>query len=66
MIGKLLGQKHIIDIISPDANDNIKLKNLFDFLFIITPIIPPKVVPNVPKNNPKSVVCKILFTIKTP
>ena len=41
--------KHIIAIISPDANDNIKLKNLFEFFFIIIPNIPPNVVPNVPE-----------------
>ena len=43
--------KHTIESISPDANDNIKLKNLLDVFFIDTPIIPPIVVPNVPKNN---------------
>ena len=45
--------KHIIDIISPDAKDNMKLRNLLDVIFNLTPIIPPKVVPKVPKNSPK-------------
>ena len=48
--------KHTIESISPDANDNIKLKNLFDVLLNDTPIIPPNVVPNVPKNKPSNVV----------
>ena len=51
-----ISSKHIIAVISPEANDNIKLKNLFDVLFNFTPIIPPKVVPNVPKNRPIKVV----------
>ena len=51
--------KQIIDIISPDANDNMKLKNLFDELLNFTPIIPPKVVPNVPKNSPSNVLFNI-------
>ena len=58
--------KHIIDIISPDANAKIKLKNLLEFFFIITPIIPPSVVPNVPKNKPRMVVFNISFINKTP
>lgn len=41
--------KHITDIIRPDANANIKLKNLLECFLITTPIIPPNVVPNVPK-----------------
>ena len=45
--------KHIIAVIKPDANDNMKLKNLFDVFLNVTPIIPPIVVPNVPKNNPE-------------
>ena len=57
--------KHIIAIIKPDAQDNIKLKNLLEFLFKNIPIIPPSVVPNVPKNKPTSVVFKI-SNIKTP
>lgn len=34
--------KHTIDIINPDANDNIKLKVLFDVLLNFKPIIPPQ------------------------
>lgn len=41
--------KHITAIINPDANDNIKLNNLFDAPLNFIPIIPPIVVPNVPK-----------------
>ena len=48
--------KHTIEIIRPDANDKMKLKNLFDVFLKATPISPPMVVPNVPKNNPISVV----------
>jgi len=48
--------KQIIAVISPAANCNIKLKNLFEFLFHVTPIIPPSVVPKVPKNKPINVV----------
>ena len=48
--------KHIIAVIKPDANDNIKLKNLFEVFLNVTPIIPPIVVPNVPKNKPINVV----------
>ena len=51
--------KHITAIISPEANDNMKLNNLLDVLFIIHPIIPPSVVPNVPKNNHSKVVLNI-------
>ena len=58
--------KHIIDIINPDANDNIKLKNLLEFFLIIIPSIPPIVVPNVPKNKPSNVVFKISFTAISP
>jgi hypothetical protein len=58
--------KLIIDIMSPDAIDNMKLKNLFDVFFIVTPIIPPIVVPNVPKNNPINVVCNKYAKIKAP
>lgn len=47
--------KHTIASINPDANDNIKLKNLFDGFFTNSPIIPPIVVPNVPKNSPINV-----------
>lgn len=56
-----ISSKHTIAIISPDANDRIKLKNLLDVFFNITPIIPPIVVPKVPKNNPIRVVFKIAF-----
>ena len=48
--------KHTIASISPDAKDNIKLKNLLEVFLMFTPIIPPIVVPNVPKNNPINVV----------
>ena len=48
--------KQIMAIISPAANCKTKLKNLFEFLFHVTPIIPPIVVPNVPKNKPINVV----------
>lgn len=48
--------KHIIEVIRPDASDNIKLKNLFDVFLNVIPIIPPNVVPNVPKNRPIKVV----------
>ena len=58
--------KHITDIIRPDANDNIKLKNLFEFFLITIPSIPPIVVPNVPKNKPSNVVFKISFTAISP
>ena len=51
--------KHTIDIISPAANDNMKLNNLFDGFFKFTPIIPPIVVPNVPKNKPSNDVFNI-------
>ena len=44
-----------IAVINPDANDSIKLKNLFDGFLNFIPIIPPIVVPNVPKNNPINV-----------
>lgn len=54
--------KHITDIIRPDANDSIKLRNLFEFFLITIPSIPPIVVPNVPKNKPSNVVFKISFT----
>ena len=33
--------KHTIDIIKPDANDNMKLSAFFDVFFNFTPIIPP-------------------------
>ena len=45
-----------MDIISPDASDSIKPKNLFDVFLKMIPISPPIVVPNVPKNNPINVV----------
>ena len=43
LISKASGikSKHITDIINPDANDNIKLKNLLECFFITTPNIPP-------------------------
>ena len=53
--------KHTIAIISPDANDKIKLKNFLDGLLNFIPIIPPIVVPNVPKDNPIKVVFMISF-----
>ena len=34
--------KHTIDIIKPDANERMKLKNLFETFFNLRPIIPPK------------------------
>lgn len=62
-IGKLaiskasgINSKQIIAVISPDANDKIKLKNLFEVLFNFIPIIPPNVVPKVPKKRPIKVV----------
>ena len=66
LISRLSGikSKHITAIINPDAKANIKLKNLFDFLFKKIPKIPPSVVPNVPKNNPKSVVFNISINKK--
>ena len=48
--------KHIIAVIKPDANDNMKLRKLLELFFNLTPIIPPNVVPNVPKNRPSKVV----------
>lgn len=48
--------KHTIDIISPDAISNMKLRNLLLVFLNVTPIIPPMVVPNVPKNRPINVV----------
>ena len=47
-----INSKHIIDVINPDAKANMKLRNLFEFLFSTTPSIPPNVVPNIPKNKP--------------
>ena len=58
--------KHTIEIISPDANASIKLKNFLDVFLTVTPIIPPIVVPNVPKNNPISVVFSKLFIFSSP
>ena len=58
--------KHITAIISPDANDKIKLKNLFDVFLKHIPIIPPKVVPNVPKNNPINVVLNMFSKLLSP
>lgn len=54
-----ISSKHTIAIISPEANDKIKLKNLLEVVFSITPMMPPIVVPKVPKNRPISVVFKI-------
>lgn len=34
--------KHTMDIISPDANERIKLRNFFDVFLNFTPIIPPQ------------------------
>lgn len=34
--------KHTIDIINPDANERMKLKNLFETFLNFIPIIPPK------------------------
>lgn len=58
--------KQTTDIIRPEANDRMKLRNLFDFLLMMTPMIPPSVVPNVPKNSPKRVVFIVLSNLKTP
>jgi len=58
--------KHTIDIISPDANDNIKLRNFCDGCFTVIPISPPSVVPNVPKNKPINVVFINSFKKNTP
>lgn len=58
--------KHTIAIISPDAKDKIKLKNLLDVFLNFIPNIPPSVVPNVPKNNPTNVVFNNSFKIKNP
>ena len=58
--------KHTIEIISPDANASIKLKNFLDVFLTVTPIIPPIVVPNVPKNNHISVVFSKLFIFSSP
>ena len=41
--------KQTMEIISPDANDRIKLKNFLEVFLNLIPIIPPMVVPNVPK-----------------
>ena len=60
-----ISSKQIIDVIKPDASESMKLKNLFEFLFNVTPNIPPKVVPNVPKNKPISVVLIISFIFIT-
>ena len=62
----VLNQNRLLPSLIRDANANMKLKNLFEFLFIITPINPPNVVPKVPKNNPNKVVLNISFKIKTP
>ena len=65
--------KHIIAIINPAANSNIKLKSLLEVDLNEIPITPPNVVPNVPKNKLINVVlnnistnvtCKILFFTK--
>lgn len=61
-----INSKQIIAVIRPDANDNIKLKNLFEVLFNFTPIIPPRVVPNVPKNSPIKVVFIIASKMYSP
>lgn len=58
--------KHTMAIISPEAKDSIKLKNLLEVFLNFTPIIPPMVVPKVPKNSPTNVVFIISFKIKTP
>lgn len=60
-----ISSKQITAIISPAANDNIKLKNLLEVLFNFTPIIPPIVVPKVPKNRPTKVVLTISFIVIT-
>ena len=57
--------KHITAIISPDANANMKLRNLLECFFVITPIIPPSVVPKVPKNKPTIVVFSISPNFKS-
>ena len=53
-------------IISPDANDKIKLKNFSDELLKAIPIIPPNVVPKVPKNKPINVVFTNSSNLKSP
>ena len=58
--------KQTIASINPEANANMKLKNLFDVFLKHTPIIPPIVVPNVPKNNPISVVFNNSSTLVPP
>ena len=58
--------KLTIAVISPDANDNMKLRNLFDGFLNFIPIIPPRVVPNVPKNRPSSVIFNKSFKIMIP
>ena len=58
--------KQTMAIMSPEANDKIKLKNFLEVFLNLIPIIPPIVVPNVPKNKPINVVFKISFKIKTP
>ena len=52
-----------IAVISPDAKDNMKLRNLFEVFLNFNPIMPPRVVPNVPKNKPNKVVFNKSSTI---
>lgn len=47
-----ISSKHTIDIISPDANDNIKLNTFFDVFLNLIPIIPPKRCAKCPKKQP--------------
>ena len=54
-----------IAVINPDANESIKLKNLFDGFLNFIPIIPPRVVPNVPKKRPNNVTFNNSFNLLT-
>jgi len=58
-----INSKHIIEIINPAANSNIKLKNLFEVVLKLIPITPPIVVPIVPKNKLINVVFNNIFTL---
>lgn len=55
-----------IAVINPEANDSMKLKNLFDGFLNLIPIIPPNVVPNVPKNNPNKVTLNKSLNLSLP
>ena len=51
--------KHIIAVIKPAANSNIKLSIFFEFTFIKAPKKPPKVVPIMPKIKPYKLIIPI-------